>query len=254
MHAAALAQSASEMLQHHRCCNRSAVTKSRRALHPLGSWRDLLGPIVRTQLSSGALVEGGHVYEFGVGAGSSIRTLDTIMQCAKSRLQCPSLQDMAPRWSSTPFTWFAFDSFDGLPANDGLPSQNASSSPTIAAWQPGAYAFDPRPALHQQFGAALRPTAGFFSESLRDSVALQLGMRPAMYVDIVRRRSQPLRSQPAKAGTSAAASAAANARCASLAAQDVDLYGSTVLALDFLLRNSLVVPGTLIGRASPSRP
>ena len=211
----ALHRVATRMLgPHHLCCNRTAVTTDFKVIHPLGGWRDLLGPPLRMQQKRGALVPGGHVYQFGVGSGTSIRTLDQIIQCAlKDEASCPALLgSMIPNWQATPLTWFAFDSFDGLPPNDGLPLGNVSSSPEMNEWSVGAYAFDPRDSLRRQFGSAMHPVAGFFSDSLLDELPSELRMRPATYVDI-----------------------------------DVDLYGSSKLVLDFMLRHRLVVTGTLIG-------
>lgn len=53
---------------------------------------------------------------------------------------------------------------------------------------------------------------GFLNESLTPELAKRLGMRPAIYVDI-----------------------------------DVDIYGPTFQALDWMLRNRLIVNGTVIG-------
>ena len=202
----------------HLCCNMSRMSRK------WGHWRDLLAPLVHTMLANqgegspmrkkawpGNASQGlaadlpRHVYEFGVGMGSSLYFLHRSLRLGRSghHHDLPRLE------------WVAFDSFDGLPSNDGMPITNASDPPplTIPSWRPGAYSFDPRKQLRTFFGSVIQFVPGFYADSLSEvGLVERLRMRPALYVDI-----------------------------------DADLYGSSVLALDFMMRHGLVRPGTLIG-------
>ena len=99
----------------------------------------------------------------------------------------------------------------GLDSFKGLP---LSTQEQVPKWQEGIFRHDPRAAVSAALGTRnVGWISGFYNESLHDdSVASRVRMRPARYIDI-----------------------------------DCDLYSSTRDALDFMLRNGLVVPGTLIG-------
>ena len=109
---------------------------------------------------------------------------------------------------------WGFDSFTGLP-------EGSSEDVNISVWHKGAYGRTFRGNSPQTierrfnglFGGQSRCSVipGMFSESLRPGLASELGMRPALYVDI-----------------------------------DVDLFSSSYEALKFLFTNKLVAPGTVI--------
>ena len=103
---------------------------------------------------------------------------------------------------------WGFDSFDGLPEED-----NAASR--IEVWKRGMFKAQATPEkLVESAGGAGRARAikGFFKDSLTPTLAKAEGMRPAAFVDI-----------------------------------DCDLHESTLAALDWLFRERIVRPGTLIG-------
>ena len=104
--------------------------------------------------------------------------------------------------------FWGFDSFKGLPETSESPSQDRSD---LHEWHSGDYSADPRARLRRSLGRNVTFVAGYFNTTLAsDTVAA--GMRPAAYIDV-----------------------------------DVDVYESTRDSLDFLLRNQLVRPGTVVG-------
>ena len=122
--------------------------------------------------------------------------------------------------SGVPFrrAW-GFDSFQGLP-----PEQDTVRSKTSRVyWHPGAFSStaalgkrSSQPVTQQilryidEERVSLVP--GFYNESLTPTLKAERKMRPALYVEI-----------------------------------DCDLYISTVQALDWMLANELIIPGTLVG-------
>ena len=121
---------------------------------------------------------GGHVYQFGVYGGDSMRKLHKALQ---------------------PEALWGFDSFRGLPE---------TSQPNIKDWSAGAWVADPR---KERWPVQVHWIQGWYNR-LEDGLVGQRGMQPATYVDL-----------------------------------DCDLYDSTVAALDFMLRNRLIVEGTVVG-------
>ena len=122
------------------------------------SWRQLIG------IADAAVAEHrradiarGHVYQFGVFTGDSMRRLFA---------QLPSVTYM-----------WGFDSFKGLPRE---------ATEAVAAWGEGEYADDPRAALRNELGQQhVGWVQGFYNESLRDdSIVLSRAMKRARYVDI----------------------------------------------------------------------
>jgi hypothetical protein len=111
-------------------------------------------------------------------------------------------------WQSLrPRHLWGFDSFAGLPQAD-VNSQGV--------WSAGEYGSDPRVPLTKMLGELnVGWVPGWYNESVAPSKDAQVdarGMRPAMYVDM-----------------------------------DVDYFNSTIDTMEFLLRNHLIVPGTVIG-------
>lgn len=108
--------------------------------------------------------------------------------------------------------FWGFDSFQGLP--DSSESQTMDAKEKMAklhTWHQGEYSADPRDDLRSLFGGRVAFVSGFFNTSLaNDDIAEK--MSTATYIDV-----------------------------------DVDLYVSTRDALDFLLRNRLIQPGTVVG-------
>jgi hypothetical protein len=97
----------------------------------------------------------------------------------------------------------------GFDSFRGLP-QNLDGVPK---WHEGVFRHDGRVAVSAALGTRnVGWVKGYYNESLRDGMVRRLGIRPARYVDM-----------------------------------DADLYSSTHEALDFLLRNRLLVTGSLIG-------
>lgn len=107
-----------------------------------------------------------------------------------------------------PQKMWGFDSFKGLPPE--------IAEERVEGWGAGMYSGDPRELLTRRIGVFnINFVAGFYNESLapaRDSALMQLGLAPASYVDV-----------------------------------DCDLYSSSIDALDFMFRNQLIVPGTIVG-------
>lgn len=95
----------------------------------------------------------------------------------------------------------------GFDSFRGLPETRKTN---IHDWKLGHYASDNRKKLsvYPEF----QFVSGWYNESLNDSIVDQLKMRKASYIDI-----------------------------------DCDLYESAFEALDFVFRNKIAVPGTLIG-------
>eukprot|EP00966_Prymnesium_polylepis_P188279 4363542-Prymnesium_polylepis.1 len=122
--------------------------------------------------------------------------------------------------SGVPFrrAW-GFDSFQGLPPEQGTVRSKVSR----ASWHPGA--FSSTAALSRKSSQPIEQQIlryiddervsfipGFYNESLTPTLKAERKMRHALYVEI-----------------------------------DCDLYISTVQALDWLLANQVIVPGTLVG-------
>ena len=98
----------------------------------------------------------------------------------------------------------------GFDSFQGLPPSKVD---VTDAWHEGKYAADPRQMLRTALGQRVDFVEGFYNESLADDGLVKArGMRPALYVDI-----------------------------------DCDLYESTLPALQFLHRNHLIQPGTIVG-------
>lgn len=111
---------------------------------------------------------------------------------------------------------FGFDSFEGLPAefNDKFNS---------ADWTPGAFNISKKlnvtkekaiQMLQQRFDLYhydVHLIPGFYQNSLKDEIVSLYDMQPASFVNV-----------------------------------DVDIYTSTIECLDFMFRNKLIVPGTII--------
>ena len=118
--------------------------------------------------------------------------------------------------SGVPFhrAW-GFDSFQGLPPEQGTVRSKTSQ----VYWHPGA--FSSTAALGEKSAQQILRyiddervsfVPGFYNESLTPTLKAERKMRPALYVEI-----------------------------------DCDLYISTVQALDWMLENKLIIPGTLVG-------
>jgi hypothetical protein len=102
-------------------------------------------------------VSTGHVYEFGVYKGRSMRDLQTILKPV--------------------FTW-GFDSFQGLPKDTAEPDK-------MAQWSEGAFSADPREELNRSIGVnKVGFVEGFYDKSLTDGLVHERGMRPAQYIGI----------------------------------------------------------------------
>ena len=111
----------------------------------------------------------------------------------------------------------------GLDSFQGLPKETAERLFDPAWWEGNFSAVrdfevnsveEAMAAIRRRLPASLdvQPIPGFWDKVLTDELVRSADMRPASYVDI-----------------------------------DCDIYTSAVQALDFLLRNKLVVPGTYIG-------
>lgn len=126
-----------------------------------GRWRFLLPAVFSAlQLRGSGLdptVANGHVYQFGVYKGQSMRLLRQIFKNS---------------------SMFGFDSFEGLPKDV------RGKEP----WKPGMFRSDPRASLLRDLNRANAPVqfvSGFYSESLtKAGLVQQLGMQPAKYVDV----------------------------------------------------------------------
>lgn len=153
---------------------------------------------------------GGDVYQFGVYTGKSLRFLASQL-----------------RRNSAPFgRIFGFDSFQGLPAEvEQVQLQATGAERTFrrgqynAADALGVHDWD---VLSKMLAEYVWPPGwgwpgpvhfvrGYFNESLTADLAQQRAMRPALWVDL-----------------------------------DVDQYGSTVQAVDWLVASGLLVPGTYV--------
>ena len=145
-----------------RCANVQTWIGSRWHKCNCGLWRKLL-PHAVSAIDAAAgcnnLALDGHVYQFGVFEGSSMRMLRQMEPFAKLPM-------------------FGFDSFLGLPSNF-LGSERG-------LWSPGQFASDPRVRLKRELGreAPVHFVSGFFNESLQLGLAREFGMQPAKYVDI----------------------------------------------------------------------
>ena len=115
--------------------------------------------------------------------------------------------------------YWGFDSFVGLPQED---SSIRRTDISVQQWQPGSWSA--AETLHATSYATLEQTIlrfindsrvslvrGFYNESLTATLTAERGMRPALFVEI-----------------------------------DCDLYLSAFAALDWMLANGLIVPGTLL--------
>ena len=132
-----------------------------------GAWRNLLPSVFAALEAGGDALDAthphGHVYEFGLFNGASMRLLRRMRPFAN-----------APT--------FGFDSFQGLP-----PVQAGNGSMEKVLWKQGQFRADPRAKLQAELGrsAPLTFVPGFYSESLsRPGLSEQLGMQVAKYVDI----------------------------------------------------------------------
>ena len=130
-----------------------------------------------------------HVYEFGVANGASLRKLHALIKPAPRML-------------------WGFDSFKGLPEESSAIRKSAT-----ATWSPGMYQADPRTKLRREFAGRQRVdfVAGWYNESLTESLVETKHMKPARYIGI-----------------------------------DCDLHVSSYAALDWAFRNRIAVVGTVI--------
>jgi len=105
------------------------------------------------------------------------------------------------------YVFVGFDSFEGL-------SEEAVGVTTHDKWQPGVFNYgDVRSGVEKQLGgpSKVRFVKGFFNTSLTPSLKSEMNLHPALYIDM-----------------------------------DVDLYISTIQALEFMFTSGLVQVGTLI--------
>lgn len=112
-----------------------------------------------------------------------------------------------------------FDSFEGLPADP-------SEAPWYPEWSPGLMNVQTHFNVQSKSEAIDLVTQnvqancnaefvlipGFFEDSLNDDLLTALNLKPATYIDV-----------------------------------DCDLYSSTITCLDYMFKNKLVLPGTVIG-------
>ena len=146
-----------------RCANELTWIGSRGHKCSCGLWRKLLPHAIAAIASTAGcsdLTPDGHVYQFGVFEGRSMRMLRQMEPFAKLPM-------------------FGFDSFHGLPGNF-LDSERD-------LWSPGQFASDPRVRLKRELGREGAPVhfvSGFFNESLQLGLGREFGMQPAKYVDI----------------------------------------------------------------------
>jgi hypothetical protein len=147
-----------------RCANDQTWIGSGRHKCSCGLWRKLLPHVIAAILKEvggcNDLMLDGHVYQFGVFEGRSMRMLRRMEPFAKLPM-------------------FGFDSFQGLPSNF-LDSERG-------LWSPGEFASDPRAQLKRELGREGAPVhfvSGFFNASLQPGLARELGMQPAKYVDV----------------------------------------------------------------------
>jgi hypothetical protein len=122
-------------------------------------WRLQLEPLMVSNLRSPAAgTRDGHVYEFGVFGGHSMR-------------------EMRAWLGNETFIW-GFDSFAGLPPDDAEKFQQINFQPGRHRWQ-GDVA-----ELQRSLGHRTQLIQGFYNESLTAGLAKRLNMKPAAYVDI----------------------------------------------------------------------
>jgi len=116
---------------------------------------------------------------------------------------------------------YGFDSFEGLPSYDAdawLPNERDSDlwdEKLFDLTTSGQSVQDVIDRIQTKLEFSPTPMKfipGYYETSLKDELVSRHEMKPAVYIDI-----------------------------------DVDLYKSTILALDFLFRNNLIQVGTLIG-------
>lgn len=146
------------------------------------------------------------VYEFGVFTGESVYDIQNIFNRRKLCIR----------------KFFCFDSFVGLPEETKEPiyqecwragNFNASQAAGVSSVDDCIAWVDKVVRSRADFNNTdLVYVAGFYEDSLQDSIVKEKDMRPAAYVDL-----------------------------------DADLYCSTYTALDFMCRNGLIVPGTILG-------
>ena len=105
---------------------------------------------------------------------------------------------------------WGFDTFTGLPAS--------TDDIQLKEWLPGNFMVKNINKTinfltdQMRHGRGARFVQGLFNESLTPGLGKELGMRPAAYLEL-----------------------------------DCDLYDSTIVALEFMFRERLVVPGTIVG-------
>lgn len=148
----------------------------------IGQWREHARAAVLAAEAHGYPLPSAQVYEFGVFRGRSVHFLQRLLQ---------------------PQMLWAFDSFQGLPVSNELKSKG---------WWRGSYSSDPRAELKQRYGSTIDFVEGYYNESLTESLHVQRGMLPALFVDV-----------------------------------DCDLFVSSHQALDWMFDKGLIRPGTLIG-------
>lgn len=149
------------------CANNTFIYRTKKIPCSCGEWRNLLPSVFAALEAGGDALDAthphGHVYEFGLFNGDSMRLLRRMRPFAN-----------APT--------FGFDSFQGLPS-----VQAGNGSMEKVLWKQGQFRADPRAKLQAELGrsAPLTFVPGFYSESLsRPGLSEQLGMQVAKYVDI----------------------------------------------------------------------
>ena len=122
------------------------------------------------------------------------------------------------------FRHIAFDSFEGLPLDPNEPLwhpewhpetgyQNAYSAKTWAKTNDDEKVLNKvNDYIKSKTEATFQLVPGFYENSLTDDLVKELELEPAIYIDV-----------------------------------DCDIYTSSVECLDFMARNKLIVPGTVIG-------
>jgi len=146
-------------------------------------WHKMIEPVTYALEAHGIAPPSREAYEFGVFKGGS---LHSIMRAIH------------------PVKFVAADSFQGMPKT------HETSQPDF---QKGHYAADPRNKLIKTYGAdRLEFIAGFYNESLTNTLSQERGLNAAQYVDI-----------------------------------DCDIYSSTYTALDWMFTQNLIKPGTVVG-------
>mmetsp|Transcript_375 Transcript_375/g.584 ORF Transcript_375/g.584 Transcript_375/m.584 type:complete len:315 (+) Transcript_375:152-1096(+) len=203
----------------HKHSHHMKPTRCMNVIGPKGAWPNWRLDLLELHDPT---VGGGHIYEFGVYTGGSMGYMRACL------LHCGA----APRR----VTMWGFDSFQGLPGSatsDELKvgwkasfrSADPRSSPhwraPPAQPEPGRPLICPCQAMHSNLSSGWDAERNYrhdvqwvqgWYDKLNDSIVHERGTRPAAYIDI-----------------------------------DADLYVSSLAALDFMFRNSLVVVGTLVG-------